>query len=165
MKRKLMIGTAVLLALLIAAGVLCFFATREQRAVRELVNETVALVRKEPSNLPHAGVLKFTKVEKIFGQTVKIKSFKPSVNRTFSQEDLKILLNMMNRHIVQMDVATGNIKVDVRDDLAEFAFDADISGVVSGKDDFSSVCQIRGEARKISGDWKIISVSVEPVVK
>lgn len=165
MKKTIIILAAALL-LAGGAGGYWWYVNRDRRMVTELVNNVVALVKKEPSNLPHAGVLKFARVDELFAEKVDLRCEEPAIGAAMTRDELKTMVSLMNRRIEKMDAAADNIEPEIAGDRAVFTFDAEFSGVVGGrKEYFNSVYQISGTAVKIDGKWLISSLKAEEILQ
>ena len=165
MKKSLLIGLAALILCGIGGGVY-WWVTRDVRAVRELVGNALSIVRKTPSKLPHAGVLKFTKVNEFFAPKVVISCADPAFKLSLTNEELKTMVSFMSRKIESMAVDSSIVNVEIAGEQAVFSFDAEFSGRISGKnEEFFRVYQVSGEAEKVEGTWKISLLMAESIVK
>ncbi len=165
MKKLIFLAAAILLILAVAAGYY-WYMNRDRRMVIELVKNTVALLEKKPSNLPHAGVLKYTKIDDYFDHTVKLRCPKPAFDAVKSREDLKATFALVNKYITEMRVSTANIEVEIAGSEAVFSFDAEFSGIAGGrKEDFNNVYQISGNAVKRDGRWWVSSLVAEEILQ
>ena len=165
MKKKIFLLSAILLLFIAAAGV-WWFITRDQRAVKELIGNVAQWVQVRQGKMAHEGVLKHTKSGNFFAPPVKIMLRKPEMNFEFGQDNLEQYWMMYFRYVESMSVRTGDISVEIADGRAVFSFDAEISGAFQrGKFDFEGIYLVSGSAEKIDGNWKISSVTVEPLVQ
>ena len=165
MKKKIFLLAAVLL-LFIAAAVVYWFITRDQRAVKNLITDVTQWVQVKPGKMAHEGVLKHTKSSEFFAPPLKVMLRKPEMELNLTPENLEHSWMMYFRYAKSMSVKTGDIAVDVAGGKAVLSFDAERSGACqSGKSDFEGIYLVSGSAEKINGNWKISSVTVEPLVQ
>ena len=166
MKKSIIAVSVAALVLCCAAAGYFWYVNRDKRMVVELIGNVAALAEKESSKLPHAGVLKFSKVDDLFAQKIELKCVDPSISSSMSRDDLKALVSLMIKRIDHMKVNTANIVVDIAGDNATFSFDAEFSGVISGKkEEFANVYQISGTAVKSDGKWLISSLIAEQIIQ
>lgn len=166
MKKSVIIIFAAALVLCCVIGCFFWYVNRDKRMVAELIGNVANLAEKESSKLPHAGVLKFSKVDELFAQKVDLKCVDPEISASMSREDLKALVSLMIKRIDHMSVKTGNMEIEVSGDNATFSFDAEFSGAISGKGEaFANVYQINGTAVKIDGKWLISSLIAEQIIQ
>lgn len=165
MKKAVLIFSAALI-LCAAALVWWLMVTADRRAVCRLAESVAALAHKEASNLPHAGILKFGKLDELFCEKVVIRSVKPPYDGNPTREELKLMLTAAFRRVDHMDVHTGKITAEVSGGTALFFFDAEVSGAVKGwGGEYAEVVKVSGSAVKTDGKWKVSSLIVEPVVR
>ena len=165
MKKIIFITAAIILVSGISGGVY-WFVTRDIRAVKSLLDEAAGIIRKKPSKLPHAGVLKFSKVDDVFAHKIEIRCGYPAFNAVFTNEDLKMIVSTVNRRITRMEVNLAAIEVEISGKDANFSFDAEFSGSTGAKgDELDRVYQVSGKAEKSDGKWKISALTAESIVK
>ena len=165
MKKSIYFVLILLLIAAVASGYY-WYITRDRRMVVRLVKDVVSLLEKKPSNLPHAGVLKYTKVDDCFDHSVKLYCPKPSFDAVKSREELKAMYALVNKYIDEMHVEVENVEVGIVGKEAVFSFDAEFSGVVGGrKEDFDNVYQVSGTAVKKDGKWWVSSLIAEEIIQ
>lgn len=149
-----------------AAGIWYFLIMKDQREVRELVNNVTVLVGKKGGDLPHAGIFKHNKVDELFAEKIAFSISKPDMEVELSREDLKGRVALLLRMIDRMQVDAENIRVEVAGDAAVFEFDARVNGKIkNGHADFSDVYRCSGAAVKVDGRWLMSLLTAVPVVK
>lgn len=165
MKKKIIIGSAVVVLLLLA-GVIFWLNYRDEFAVRNLISDTAEWVSAKPRKVAHEGALKHTRAKNFFCDSISVKVVKPEYDFRVDGERMEQFWMLYFRNADEISVETENVEVEVSGDQADFSFDAQINGSFSNKQvEFSGVYIVRGKAEKIDGNWKISSVVVEPVVK
>ncbi|MBR2345049.1 MAG: hypothetical protein IKA71_04605 [Lentisphaeria bacterium] len=163
--KKLILAIGIIAILLITAGLYYWYATRDQRAVKKLLNNMIQLCNKVPSKVPHHGILKYSGIDTIFADPVRVYSEYPEFDQKLPRNKLRTVLILLHRGVVKMDVETGNLHISVSENRADFSFDASVKMVYKDRMFREEVVAVKGRAEKQEGRWFVTELAVELVVK
>jgi hypothetical protein len=165
LKNKLIIASVVLVLCIVLAGI-CWFVTRDKRAVINMVQELSGTLYLKSGRQAHEGALKHQKVGEFFADNISVRVVDPELSLDVTNEALVQNAALFFRYADSLEVKTQDISAEVAGSEATFSCDAEIHCTVkNGRGEMNGVYRISGSAKKIDGNWKISSIVIEPIVK